>query len=521
MNARAVIYDRVSSAQQARGYSLTTQLDACRRYCESRGYDVVGEYEDRFSGMQYERPSLNDLFDEIASLHPDVVVAYDVDRLLGREVFGQAMIKRMLEDAGVRAEYVLGGGSGTEDGELQEDFKALWARHENRQRIERSRRGKRGRAQAGFVLMMGKRTPYGFDYESEPHKGWFVINDTEAAVVREMYDWLLVEGLTCYRIAQLLTEREVLTRGDTNPVVVKEAGRACWCPSTVARMLKNPLYKGEWYYGKTRRTKRNGRTLQVKNDPSEWVKVDVPAIIDPERWAQAQERLVENQRRASRNTKRAYLLRGMIFCSCGRRWCGRWKGKPRKYGYYRCPSTEREPWRQACDVRFSIPQYELEDAVWHAVTDFLLDPEALIVEIRRQREEQLALVAQHEQRERAVSVAIADIDRKLAQLLDQVLDGFPAAIISAKRRELTAQRDELVTEQRRLDALRSEQVITPEVERELAQLADVVRQALPEMTFDEKRQLLDILKVRVDVIDRDHVRVSGLIRDAVVNTSSE
>ena len=43
---KAVIYARVSTEEQANGYSLDAQLDACREYAQSKGYDVVEEYVD-------------------------------------------------------------------------------------------------------------------------------------------------------------------------------------------------------------------------------------------------------------------------------------------------------------------------------------------------------------------------------------------------------------------------------------------------------------------------------------------
>ena len=41
-NKRAVLYARVSTDDQAdKGYSLPSQLDACRKYAERLGYLVV------------------------------------------------------------------------------------------------------------------------------------------------------------------------------------------------------------------------------------------------------------------------------------------------------------------------------------------------------------------------------------------------------------------------------------------------------------------------------------------------
>jgi site-specific DNA recombinase len=54
--------------------------------------------------------------------------------------------------------------------------------------------------------------------------------------------------------------------------------------------------------------------------------VPAPAILDPDLWRLAQEQLVVNRGRATRNnTKHHYLLRSLLICGrCGRRMIGAW-----------------------------------------------------------------------------------------------------------------------------------------------------------------------------------------------------
>ena len=82
----AFIYARVSTQEQGKGFSLDTQIEAEQRYCQDRGYTVVGEFIDRHSGTEFDRPGMNELIDALAATHPDVIVLYDVDRL-GRELW--------------------------------------------------------------------------------------------------------------------------------------------------------------------------------------------------------------------------------------------------------------------------------------------------------------------------------------------------------------------------------------------------------------------------------------------------
>jgi hypothetical protein len=53
----------------------------------------------------------------------------------------------------------------------------------------------------------------------------------------------------------------------------------------------------------------------------------------------------------------------------------------------------------------------------------------------------------------------------------------------------------------------------------MQELADVVRTAEPHMSFAERRKLLELLRVKIDVLDRSRVRVSGIISEAILTLS--
>src|SRR5215207_9537667 len=90
-----IIYSRVSSDEQAKGYSLSTQEESCRRYCADHGYAIVGAFHDAHSGTELDRPGLNAAIEAVDALKPTVVLLHDVDRL-GREIIVQAIAERDL-----------------------------------------------------------------------------------------------------------------------------------------------------------------------------------------------------------------------------------------------------------------------------------------------------------------------------------------------------------------------------------------------------------------------------------------
>ena len=71
---RAVLYARVSTDEQVRGYSLRQQLAALRSWCEAEGYRVLEEVEDPgHSGAYLERPGLDRVRDLVESGNVSVV----------------------------------------------------------------------------------------------------------------------------------------------------------------------------------------------------------------------------------------------------------------------------------------------------------------------------------------------------------------------------------------------------------------------------------------------------------------
>lgn len=521
MTKQAVIYARVSTVEQGQGYSLPTQLESCRNYAAQRGYSVVAEFTDMHTGTEIDRPGLIELYQFIEKTRSDVVIVHDLDRL-SREIGNQAIIEMEMSRMGLDIEYVLGQYAKTPEGELMKNVKSVIAQYENRQRVERSRRGKKGRVEAGYVLMPTGRAPFGYDYISEKRKGWLRINEEQAEVVRKMYRWLIEDRISSYAIAQKLWEEGILSKGDISTVVSKKEGPTSWSPGTVRCILSNAVYKGVWYYGKRRRYKVNGRTVQRKVPEEEWIPVKVPAIVDEDTWRRAQERLLENKMMAKRNAKRQYLLRGMVFCPCGRRRTGRYKSHLDR-AYYRCPATEAEHWRDKCDYHYSHRQETLEEAVWNKVYKFLLEPENLIAEIELRRAEAETDVERKTRRLVAIADAVAEVDRQMAILLDQVLiSGFTQSILDQKKRQLIQKRADLEVEERRITTELNDLTVTPGQEAELISFAQEMRDTLGDLSFENKRRVLELIRLRVDVLSRTQVRISGVIssKGLVVDVSS-
>lgn len=242
----------------------------------------------------------------------------------------------------------------------------------------------------------------------------------------------------------------------------------------------------------------------------------VPAIVDEDLWRQAQICLAQNRQRAMRNTKKQYLLRSLVFCPCGRRWTAVYKTHLER-AYYRCPTNEAEHWRKRCAYNFSIRQEVLEKAVWDSVKDQLLDRNTLKEEIQRQRDEAAIENERKVKRHKAIEAAIAEVDRKLGMLLDELLTGgFAKAVINQRKNELMTQRDDLEKEAQRVQDELKSAIITVDEENELLEFAEQLQIRLHNPSFEQKRRVLELLDLRVDVICRDKVKLSGVIGDGLI-----
>jgi len=106
MTKRAAIYVRASSDEQTNGYSISTQLEACRKYAQEHGYVVTREFSEDHTGTELDRPALTKLRKLLQDGGAGVMIVYDIDRLT-RNAQSQMHLERELAELGVQIEYVL------------------------------------------------------------------------------------------------------------------------------------------------------------------------------------------------------------------------------------------------------------------------------------------------------------------------------------------------------------------------------------------------------------------------------
>jgi site-specific DNA recombinase len=244
MNKPAAIYARVSSDRQKEQHTISSQTAALIEHAQANGYTVPAEWifeDEGYSGAVLTRPGLEALRDLAAEGQLAAVLVYSPDRL-SRKYAYQVLIAEELSHCGVELVFLKAPAGTSPEDQLLLQFQGMIAEYERAQIAERSRRGKRHRARQGLVNVLSG-APYGYRYvrKSDSSAAYYEVIESEAQVVRVVFDIYTQQGLSINAIARLLNERQIPTR----------TGTTRWERSTVWGLLRNPAYRGRACYGKT------------------------------------------------------------------------------------------------------------------------------------------------------------------------------------------------------------------------------------------------------------------------------
>src|SRR3954467_5535239 len=389
----AAIYARVSSEQQREENTIASQTAALIEFAQSHDLEVPREWvfeDEGYSGATLERPGLERVRDLAAEGQIQVVLAYSPDRLSRKYAYQILLIEEFARH-GVETRFVKSPQGDSAKDQLLVQFQGMIAEYERAQILERSRRGKRHRAQLGEVSVMSN-APYGYRYirKTDEAPAAYIIDETEARVVQHVYEMYTVEGLSIGEITRQLNLEAIPTR---------KASR--WERSVVWALLRNPAYHGLACFGKTRASARTrvmrpqrrrgvtspSTTAGHERAREEWIEIPVPALVTEESFARAQELLYHNKIRSRRRTIAASVVQGLVSCAkCGYAFSRTsTQTSARKIHYYKCIGSDS--WRKlggpVCDNGLFIRQELLDQIVWAEVIRLLEDPTLIQQELDR------------------------------------------------------------------------------------------------------------------------------------------
>lgn len=162
-------------------------MEACLAYAKERGYDVVANFSDDYTGAAVGSTELNDLRDFMVHNQLDVVVVYDIDRLARKSAY-QFLIEEEFKRAGVVIEFVMGQYEDTDEGRLQKQIKGVIAEYEKAKILSEANAASGAKLKSGFVLT-GAHSTLRIHSWIESSSTWLEIDESEAAIVQMVYDW--------------------------------------------------------------------------------------------------------------------------------------------------------------------------------------------------------------------------------------------------------------------------------------------------------------------------------------------
>ncbi|MCL5996245.1 MAG: recombinase family protein [Chloroflexi bacterium] len=518
---RVAVYVRVSTQRQAQTQTIEQQLERLRAHLQAQGWELTDERifrDDGYSGAPLNRPALDQLRDKVKLAELDRVLITAPDRL-ARNYVHQAVLLEELERYGCQVEFLDRPMSQDPHDQLLLQIRGAVAEYERTLIAERMRRGRQMKLQAGGLLPW-THPPYGLrvnpDRPRDP--AGVQIDDAEAAIVAEMFTWYAEDGHSLIGLAQHLQVLQMPT----------PSGRTRWNQATIRGMLTNPAYKGQVVAGRTR--SRPARMRRSATHPighpregreavpsQEWIGVaSLPGIVSPELFDRVQVKLSHNQQYARRhNTAHDYLLRAMVSCGVCQSACIARTIHP-GYDYYICRSKGNpiQACRdEKCTARY-IPAHQLDELVWADLCQVLTHPDSIALAVERAHGGHWLPQELRARRENLRKGQVS-LDHQLERLTEAYLGQvIPLAEYQRRRGELEQKRQALAGQAQLLEAQVDHQAELAGLVASVEDFCRRVQLGLADATFEQKRQLVELLIDRV-VVTEDVVEIRYVIPTSI------
>jgi site-specific DNA recombinase len=483
---RAAYYGRVSTADQVDGTSLDTQRERCIDEIKRRDWVFAGEYVDEgVSGAKASRPQLDRLLAACRSGDVQAVVITKMDRL-GRSNNNLSTLLDELDRLKVTLISVTQAiDSTTASGRMFRNMLSAWAEFDRDTIRERTLEGKLAVVKAGG--WWGGPAPYGYKLVQQTdgkHKE-LAIDEREADMLRLAVGIILDEQGSTGDAAKVLNAMGYLPRTASE-----------WTYHSLRRVLREARLTGDWAFGRPNTYQRgeSDGQFQIKVEP----------IISQERCDALRAVLNLSSTGPSSEYLGFYMLsKGVLISPCGANMWGKQRRDRNTRSYFcsntlcNTPQLSTPP---KCDCK-GIPADVIEGRVWSEVENLLSDPARLMglaAEFLEHRGEQMS----------SEKESLGTLQRKIEQLDKARTQEATAALKAGLDPELLKSAigeidGELSTLRRRatqLRAWRNDNAGTTKRLQRLIELSEQAHLRLADLSPEEKRIILDVLEVRVQVL---------------------
>lgn len=228
---RVAAYCRVSTKYESQKSSIELQKDYYEGYIKAHpNWLFAGVYADYGSRVRIDkRTEFQKMIQKVVNGEMDCIITKSISRFSGNTVDMLQTI-RLLKEKGVTVWFEKENIRSTDENiELVITIHTMLAQEEIRNMSENIQWGFKRRFEQGITL-----NNYKYFYGYDVINGELVINEQQAAVVRDIYEWYL-QGMSLGQIKKRLEEKKIKTA----------SGKDVWSKSVIQEMLCNEKYMGD------------------------------------------------------------------------------------------------------------------------------------------------------------------------------------------------------------------------------------------------------------------------------------
>ena len=379
------------------------------------------------------------------------------------------------------------------------NMRGLVAEYEREKIRERTMRGSREKARQGKIVNTGI-IPFGFSYNKE--KATLEEDVGKTKTLRFIFYTFANENLSLRTLAEKLNRLNIPT----------PRGGDRWRASTLGIMLRNEIYIGKLYQfrkyhvepkHRIKPLSKSKKTSIALRPKEEWIAVKVPSLVPLELFEAVQRKLEKNARLSKRNTKRQYLLSGLLYCSL----CGGRMGGHAIHGilYYRCcrkGNPDRFPIGpdgrpQPCTCPETQTEL-IESEVWNTVCRLIKDPDLLVQELHRQYSDNSQTKEILARELQLCQTRLKAIPKELRCLVEGYRKGLYADFMMREEMEVI-QKEQAEFERRKADLERqlSQRLLAKSQEANIKKLSKKINMGLNNLGFTGKQEMLRLLIEKV------------------------
>ena len=284
----AIAIARVSSKEQAAGYSIEAQKTPIKEYCKRHGIHLLQIFEFYESAAKKDRHHFMEAINTAIEQEVNIIAVEKTDRIY-RNFRDYVLVEDLIDKHGIAIHLVKEGEvfdrNSTSHAKVIHGFKVLMAKSYLDNLSEEVKKGQQQKVKEGHYP--GK-SPFG--YRKDPQTGGHEPDPATAPVVARLFDMYTEEKYSLNDLTEWLNEQNIHTRHG-RPFLV----------SAVHILLSNPFYYGDFRYSKKQHS--------GKHKP----------LVTFDLWKRCQEKM---HRPNQRLHAKGYLLSGFLFNEANRMFTG-------------------------------------------------------------------------------------------------------------------------------------------------------------------------------------------------------